>query len=486
MPVLAAVAGVVLGLAPQALDAPVSAAAQTVAGAQAHAHLALWHGVTPALLLSAAVIATGLVLVLLRRPVERVAARTGLPFSALDIVDDIRFGLVRLGEVVGRHSGGMAPRAHLLIPSVMLGVLAVVGVLLVDELPDVVGQTARWHDWALVVLVAVGVAATLRARTRIAAMVVVGTVGFGVTLWFFTLGAVDVALTQMLVEVLTVCVMVLLLRRLPRRFRRDPAPRRAGALVAATIAGVASTVGVLAFTGRRDMSEIARYYLTETYEQAGGVNVVNVILVDFRALDTLGEMTVLGVTGLTVAALLMNRAPVRALRSIVDERSPLAHVHENLVYARTFGRGLGPVIIAMSALLLLRGHYEPGGGFIAALVAGAGYALMYLSADTDRDRRLRWPYLTLIGSGVALGTAAGLTGYLTDEGFLAASGVKVLGYGLSTTLVFDMGVYLCVLGLVVAAFTLLGPDTVEEAPDDGDAPEKAAPGAATTREEATR
>ena len=182
MPVLAAVAGVVLGLAPQALDAPVSAAAQAVAGAQAHAHLALWHGVTPALLLSAAVIATGLVLVLLRRPVERVAARTGLPFSALDIVDDIRFGLVRLGEVVGRHSGGMAPRAHLLIPSVMLGVLAVVGVLLVDELPDVVGQTARWHDWALVVLVAVGVAATLRARTRIAAMVVVGTVGFGVTL----------------------------------------------------------------------------------------------------------------------------------------------------------------------------------------------------------------------------------------------------------------------------------------------------------------
>ena len=119
-------------------------------------------------------------------------------------------------------------------------------------------------------------------------------------------------------------------------------------------------------------------------------------------------------------------------------------------------------------------------------MAGAGYALMYLSADTDRDRRLRWPYLTLIGSGVALGTAAGLTGYLTGEGFLAASGVKVLGYGLSTTLVFDMGVYLCVLGLVVAAFTLLGPDTVDQAPGDGDAPEKAAPGAATTREEATR
>ena len=156
------------------------------------------------------------------------------------------------------------------------------------------------------------------------------------------------------------------------------------------------------------------------------------------------------------------------------------------VIFRSIAPYLTSLMLLFSIFVLLRGHNEPGGGFIAALVAGAGYALMYLSADTDRDRRLRWPYLTLIGSGVALGTAAGLTGYLTDEGFLAASGVKVLGYGLSTTLVFDMGVYLCVLGLVVAAFTLLGPDTVHEAPGDDDAPEKAAPRAATTREEATR
>ena len=130
-------------------------------------------------------------------------------------------------------------------------------------------------------------------------------------------------------------------------------------------------------------------------------------------------------------------------------------------------------------------------------MAGAGYALMYLSADTDRDRRLRWPYLTLIGSGVALGTAAGLTGYLTGEGFLAASGVKILGYGLSTTLVFDMGVYLAVIGLIVAAFSLLGPERPGEDPlrassrDPGVAPaapssDPSAPTTTTAREEVTR
>ncbi|TFI46837.1 DUF4040 domain-containing protein, partial [Micrococcus endophyticus] len=189
--------------------------------------------------------------------------------------------------------------------------------LTVDDLPAVVGAPSRWHDWALVVLVGAGVVATIRAKTRISAMVVVGVVGFGVTLWFFTLGAVDVALTQLLVEVLTVCVMVLLLRRLPGRFRDEEAPHRVQAVVAATIAGVAATLGVLAFTGRSEMSEIAHFYLTQTYAQAGGVNVVNVILVDFRALDTLGEMTVLGATGLTVAALLLNRRPAPPQRSAV-------------------------------------------------------------------------------------------------------------------------------------------------------------------------
>ncbi|MDY6054428.1 DUF4040 family protein [Micrococcus sp.] len=459
VPVLAVLASVALGLVPGVLDGSVSAAAGAAAGTGVGAHLALWHGITPALLITAGVLAAGAALILLRGPVERIAQRSALPLSGLAAVDASRAWLVRSGALVSRSAGSIAPRAHLMVPAVALAVLGLVGLVGLEDLPAVVGASSRLQDWVLVVLVAAGMVATLRAKSRISAMVVVGTVGFGVTLWFFSLGAVDVALTQLLVEVLTVCVMVLLLRRLPARFQEDAVPHRAVALVTAAAAGVAATAGVLTFTGRQPMSEIAEYYLTQTYDLAGGLNVVNVILVDFRALDTLGEMTVLGVTGLAVAALLMNRRPAPPLPSAVDERSPLAHARENLVYARVFGRVLGPVIVVVSLVLLLRGHYEPGGGFIAALVAGAGYALMYLASATDDAPGLRWPYRALIGSGVALGAATGLAGYLTGKGFLGAASTKVLGYGLSTTLAFDMGVYLAVLGLVVAAFTLLGPDT---------------------------
>ena len=164
------------------------------------------------------------------------------------------------------------------------------------------------------------------------------------------------------------------------------------------------------------MSEIAHFYLTQSYAQAGGTNVVNVILVDFRAVDTWGEMTVLGATALTIAALLLNRRPTPPQPSAVDMRSPLAHVRENLVHIRVFGRVFGVLIILLSAFLLLRGHYEPGGGFIAALVAGAGYALLYLAADSDTDRRLRWPYLAFIGGGIAAYKACHLIRNFTERG----------------------------------------------------------------------
>ena len=100
---LAAAAGVALGLLPGVLDTPVSYAAEAASGAEVHAHLALWHGVNTALLVSAAIIVLGLLLVALRRPVERVASHAALPFSALDAVDEVRHRLIGVGAVVVRH-----------------------------------------------------------------------------------------------------------------------------------------------------------------------------------------------------------------------------------------------------------------------------------------------------------------------------------------------------------------------------------------------
>src|SRR5690625_122073 len=292
----------------------------------------------------------------------------------------------------------------------MVVLIAVVGLSRLVPLPQVVGTRSQPLEWLLVVLIAAGVAAALIAPARGAALVVTGVVGFATTLWYYVLGAADVALTQLLVEILTVVVMVLVLRRLPARFRPASTRRRLGAGGLALAAGLATTAGVLILTGRRPMSPAGQYYVTEGENLTGGQNVVNTILVDFRALDTLGELTVLGVAGVAVAAILSVRRP----RPVQRPEPPLRHgggltdaVH-NTVFLRTLQRGVGPAVLVLSVLFLFRGHQLPGGGFIAALIGGAGLALAYLSAP--RDRTIRMSAMALIGSGVIVGAGIGLVG----------------------------------------------------------------------------
>ena len=114
-----------------------------------------------------------------------------------------------------------------------------------------------------------------------------------------------------------------------------------------------------------------------------------------------------------------------------------------------------PLTVALSILLLLRGHQEPGGGFIAALMGGAGFALVYLAAPSDRGARIRVPYLLLIGLGVLIAAGTGMVGYL-EGSFLTPVSANVLGIYLTSALVFDIGVYLAVIGVVLAALNLLG------------------------------
>lgn len=455
VPAVAATAGLTFGVAPFLLDGLTNHAATAAVGSATDTHLTLWHGLTPALGASALVITIGMILVIARRPVGRFLAPLSLPLSGLDVVDALRAGTIRFGAVVGGWAGSRAPRLHLTIPMVCVTLIALVGVFAIDDLPTVVGNPSQPLDWALVALVLAGVVAAVRAKTRISAVVVTGVVGFAMTVWFFVLGAADVALTQLLVEILTVCVMVLLLRRLPAKFSIASLRQRTVATAVALSAGLTTGLGVWALTGRREMSSAAAFFLREGEERTGGANIVNTILVDFRALDTLGELTVLGVAGIAIAALLHARqlAPIHYAHLALS--SPLANARENSVFVRQITRLLGPVIILISIVLLLRGHYEPGGGFIAALVGGAGFALLYLAAPSEEEARVRWPYLLLIGSGVALGAGTGFLGYL-EGSYLTPIHFEVFGLHLTTALVFDVGVYLAVIGVVLTALNLLG------------------------------
>ncbi|MFW7415599.1 DUF4040 family protein [Demequina sp. SO4-18] len=465
-PSLCAIAGLALGLAPFLLDPLISAGATAASGTDVETHLSLWHGFNLPLLISAVVITTGVLLVLARRQVQPVLLKYRLPFSALDVVEGTQAGIIRLGGIVGGWSGTLAPRLHLTIPVLVTIAIGVAGTIGISGLPAVVGETSRPLDWVLVALLAAGVIAAMTISTRVGAVVVVGVVGFAMTLWFLSLGAADVALTQLLVEILTVTVMVLLLRRLPVTFVRTSVMRTLPSLAIAVVAGLATTVGVLALTGRRPMSDAARFYLTEAEEATGGANLVNTILVDFRALDTLGELTVLGVAGVVIAALLRSRPPASARRIDIDTHSPLADALDNSVFTRTLAKLVGPLIVVLSIFLLLRGHQEPGGGFIAALVGGAGFALIYLMSPTDDVKRIRWPYLALIGAGVVVGTGTGLLGFV-EGSFLTPLHFYVFDIHLTTALVFDVGVYLAVVGVVLAAFNLLGLPRPHERAQDG-------------------
>ena len=478
VPALAAAAGLVLGVKPGLLDGLFTAASAGVLGHEEKVHLHLWHGFNLPLAVSGLVIATGALIIWKRRAMEPVFQPLASPVSGLAVVEGIRTGVIRVGEVVSSWTAANTPRRHLAVPAVCLVIIAVTGLFCLgglDQLPPPAGERSRPWDWALLILLAAGVAATVAARTRIAAIVVTGVVGFSMMLWFFVLGAADVAITQLLVEILTVVIMVLLLHRLPQTFLREERRDVLGPVVAVLV-GVATFFGVWALTGRRDHSPVALYFLTEGKEQTGALNLVAAILVDFRALDTLGELTVLGVAGIAMMALLKARPPVRVRKAAYRERSPLVKVEQNGVFLRVAAHLLLPIIVLLSVYLLLRGHYEPGGGFIAALVGGAGFALLYLAAPSDAAARIRWPYMLLIGMGILVGTLTGLVGYLKGS-FLTPLSVEVLGVKLSSPLIFDVGVYLGVLGVILVALNKLGradeqdepsPDEVQEpGPPDG-------------------
>lgn len=448
-----ALTGLVLGPAVPVLDAIVGPAAAEAAGVpRSEIHgLSLWHGVNPALLLSLGAIALGITLGLAyerRRPDPRTTRLTGV-----DVVEAFQRGTIALGERVGALTRRDSPAAHLTPPIVIIGAAAL-------TLPWTAGAIALpgTQDWLLesllAVIVVAGVVAVLRASRRLTAVISVGVVGFAVVLWFFLLGASDVALTQLLVEILTVVVMIVVLRRMPRRFPPARTRRRVLAGVAAVASGVVATVATLVFTGQRPLSAVGEYFLREAESETGGTNVVNTILVDFRALDTLGELVVLGIGAVAITALLDARAAVER-PSAPPPGGALVSASENSVFLRSAGRVLGPVMVLASAYALLRGHNAPGGGFIAALIGAAALVLVFVSAPSDDVRALRRSYLGIAGAGIVIAVGTGLLGFM-DGAFLRPLHLDILGYKLTTALVFDLGVYLAVLGVILAAVDRLG------------------------------
>jgi multicomponent K+:H+ antiporter subunit A len=284
-------------------------------------------------------------------------------------------------------------------------------------------------------------------------------IGLVVSLAFVRFSAPDLSLTQLLVEIVTVMLLLLAMYFLPARSPHESSVmRRARDVLVAVTAGGA--VGALTWALlTRPLDTIAWYYLENAKPAGGGYNVVNVILVDFRGFDTLGEITVLGIAAVGIVALLHN---LKLAGPGLDwDGRPWAAERYPLMLS-VLSRPLLPLALLVSAYLFLRGHNAPGGGFIAGLVTGTAIILQYVAYGSGWVReRLPWSYSGVIATGLLVAVATGLASWAFGAPFLTSTygyvTWPVVGkFELASAMVFDLGIYLAVVGTVLVIISRLG------------------------------
>jgi multicomponent Na+:H+ antiporter subunit A len=184
--------------------------------------------------------------------------------------------------------------------AVLLPATALVGAPFPASLPPTGGVL----EVLLAVVILSSAAGLLFIRRRFAAVILLGGVGYGVAGLYAVLGGPDLSLTQLLVETLAIALFALVLRHLPATFAKPRAAQLPRVLIAAAV-GVFVFAGGLLTAGTQSRQPVSDLYLEASVPEAGGANVVNVILVDFRGFDTLGEITVLATAALGAAALVI-------------------------------------------------------------------------------------------------------------------------------------------------------------------------------------
>ena len=312
---------VVFGLALDATSEVVGTAAHALDSHIDHVHFALWHGVTTPLVLSAVTVVFGTLLFIYRAGVARaLAAMPRLPSAAAEYDRTVR-GLNHLAtRTTAIVQNGSLP---IYLGIILLTVLALPGTTLVldTELPNDFTFTDSLLQLFVVVSVAASAIAAAVIGRRFAAVLLLGAVGYGVAVLFVIQGAPDLALTQLLIETLSLVIFVLVLRHLPDRFERAPWKLGQGLRL-----GIAVTVGafvsafLLIAAHQRDGPSVSQEYVDRALPEGGGKNIVNVILVDFRGIDTLGEITVLTTAALGVASLVLAGRHAKRAHAEENER----------------------------------------------------------------------------------------------------------------------------------------------------------------------
>jgi multicomponent Na+:H+ antiporter subunit A len=492
-PAILAAAGLVFGLAPGLLDDALDPYADSVPGGE-HYHLALWHGFGLPLLLSVLVLAAGTAAFFWRARLRR--ARVGwLPLGNADrIYDAMVRGIDTLSlRLTGLTQRGSIPATQAVILSTLVLVPVTVLMFGARDRPQF-----RLADSALQpvvgLLIVTAALGTSVMRNRLAAVLLVGLTGYGCGVVFALHGAPDLALTQFLVETLTLVIFLLVLRALPAEadkanIKRNRLPR---AVLAVAVGATVTTFAVFAMAARTG-TPIASLLPDAAYHRGHGANTVNVLLVDIRAWDTLGEISVLLVAATGVASLVFRHRRFGAAPRVADAgqpdigRPPASSLPGSEVSDTTWLRGseLGdprhrslvlevatrmifPLIMVLSVYFFFTGHNTPGGGFAGGLTAGLALVLRYLAGgryELGETLPLDAGQVLGVGLGLSAGTAVAslFLGAPVLSSAVVQIDVPVLGQvTFVTALFFDLGVYLIVVGLVLDVLRSLGARLDEE------------------------
>ena len=457
---------IVVGIMPATIVGPLLAvaAAATIGGPLPDYSLAIWHGFNLPLLLSALAMAGGVLVYAIRHWL--VALHDRMP--TIDAKTMFEAVVAWLIEASTRLTAAIHTNSLQRYMACLLGASLVVGVagfwdagFTLGPVPGTPVDFVSAAAWAMVVAASIGT--VVLHRRRLVAIVVAGLVGLIVSLAFVHFSAPDLALTQLSVEVVTIVLLLLALNLLPQESPvNSSAARRGRDLVIAGAAGLAVTLGIMAVL-TRPFESISGYHLDNSVPGGGGTNVVNVILVDFRGFDTLGEIIVLAIAAIGIYAMLIGLLTGPARDRLTGFRSWAVKAqdsHPMILVVVT--RVLLPIALLVSMYLLLRGHNLPGGGFIAGLVTSVALIMQYMANGMEwTERRLRMDYHRVIAAGVLLAGLTGVASWLFGHPYLTSWYAHVhwpiVGdFEVASAMAFDVGVYLTVVGAAMLALANIG------------------------------
>lgn len=440
-----ALLALLFGLAPRTIERLSALAAAAITGAPQP--VALWHGPTlTAAAVTTVALAGGWLFFILHPLAERL--ERGAQWLSAGLLYDRLYAATLDGSkfLTGLYLTGRL-RDYLVYITGTATALVAVGFLRTGiAAPLLTGDHELGPAITVVVAMAAAVAA-VRLRLLLGAVLALGAAGYSVSLIYLLLSAPDIAITQAVIETVSLVLFLVAITALGKSDVGYPQARPVSDWMVAIVAGGVSAVMAAMVADVSGLQRISGEFFAHA-AQAGGKNIVNLIIVDFRGWDTMGEISVLAIAALGIISLAPWRlAAARRKRRDAQEGVPLTSP-----ILRTIARVVSPVIVAYAFLLLATGHYGPGGGFVGGLMVSAAVVLRSQAFGAILLSR-RWDILMAVGLALAAGSSA--IPLVVGKPLLQHTLLAIGTYRLPSSLIFDLGVLLLVAGSVLSALRSL-------------------------------